>query len=433
MPILGHHLLVTACALSHTTEWAARLHGVGPFLPGLFIDRFANLGGIDKQVFSRQLEACRSFRDEAWAGYWREIADEHLETAGFALGRLHGPTVSALFADDLEVLANGLAPLLAPAVEVFAERTPENAAGLVSAVAARQPDHADAAVVVDALVTAMTYLFVASWPGRTPARMQAYWDSRRVFSVLLHALAPAMGVEVKEVRIEVGGEIVTAFGVFPRGKTPVPAVLVTNGLEGTIQEVLAPALRFRGRGLAMLVMEMPGTYAYRTPLSAESERIYRAMIDHLASDPRVDADRVGMFGFSFGAHWAARMALCDDRLKAVVANGGLYHRGFQVQRVLGMPEIMLSALSATFGARNLLDLGAKVRGLSIKNDYGRIDIPLLVINGDTDTLASTQDSVDLAEAAPYGELLLYPDDDHCAMGHYTEAMDDAMDWLVNKL
>lgn len=62
------NLLVTLCALTRTTERAAHRRGVGYFLPALFVDRFANLGGLDKTQFSAQLDACRSFEDEAWAG-----------------------------------------------------------------------------------------------------------------------------------------------------------------------------------------------------------------------------------------------------------------------------------------------------------------------------------------------------------------------------
>ncbi len=65
--------------------------------------------------------------------------------------------------------------------------------------------------------------------------------------------------------------------------------------------------------------------------------------------------------------------------------------------------------------------------------YPDIAVPLLVINGDTDTLVSTQDSVDLATAVPNSELILYLDDDHCAMGHYTEWLAYSVDWLQRHL
>ena len=72
----------------------------------------------------------------------------------------------------------------------------------------------------------------------------------------------------------------------------------------------------------------------------------------------------------------------------------------------------------------------KLKALSIRDRYPDITIPLLVINGDHDTLMSTQDSVDLADAAANASLLLYPDDDHCAMGHYRQWLDYSQHWLL---
>ncbi len=61
--------------------------------------------------------------------------------------------------------------------------------------------------------------------------------------------------------------------------------------------------------------------------------------------------------------------------------------------------------------------------------WRRIEIPLLVINGDRDTLLGTKDSVLLATRAPRGLLKLYEDDDHCAMGHCREWLDLTFAWL----
>ena len=65
--------------------------------------------------------------------------------------------------------------------------------------------------------------------------------------------------------------------------------------------------------------------------------------------------------------------------------------------------------------------------------YERIKVPLLVINGDTDTLCSTQDSVDLAARVPTATLKLYENDDHCAVGHYEEMMAYCFDWMAIQL
>ena len=71
--------------------------------------------------------------------------------------------------------------------------------------------------------------------------------------------------------------------------------------------------------------------------------------------------------------------------------------------------------------------------MSLQHHYAHIRIPLLVINGERDTLLSTQDSVDVAAAVPQAILKLYPDDDHCAMGHYREWLDLSQAWLLTKL
>lgn len=433
MSRIAKNLIVSLCALTGTTEQAARRFGVGYFLPELTVDRFANMGGIDKRLFATQLRECRSFDDQAWADYWRRLAVEHLDIAAPALERLGGPAPGELLVPADEGLITRLGAVLAPAVDVFAERTPETAGQLVTSFIADHPDHADAAIAIDELVKAMTYLFAASWPGWTPSRLQAYVESQCLFDSLARALAPAMGIDVEVITLHIEGETIKAYAAFPAGSEPAATVLITNGLEGAIQEVAIPILKYRHNGLGVVTMEMPGTFAYRKPLSPESENLYTAMLDHLVAHPRVDADRVGMVGVSFGAHWSARMAARDKRIKAAVCNGGLYHRSFQPAGTFGKPAIILETLRNTTGATSLIDLGRRLHALSLKTRYADITVPLLVINGDTDTLVSTQDSVDLADAVPNGELILYPNDDHCAMAHYSEWLATSVDWLQRRL
>lgn len=426
-------LFVTWSAQTKTTERAAQRRGVRYFLPELFVDRFANLGGIDRSVFVDQLDGCRTFEDEGWATYWRKIAEAHLATADTELACLGAPSVERILGPGGDDDADALGSLLAPAVEVFSERTPENGPTLLSDFIGRHPERRSAATAIDHLVKAITYLFAASWPGWTAGRLAAYRDSQRLMHVLILGLAPAMDVHVERIELSIDGEDAVAYGVFPSGTDQVATVLITNGLEGTIQEVLLPILRLRDRGIAMIAMEMPGTFQYNKPLSAASEAMYLTTLDQIAQHHRVDANRIGMMGFSFGAHWSTRMAARSPHLKAVVSNGGPYHRSFSPTASFGMPEIMLSTLQHTTGAKNPLDLGQRLHHLSIKNLIPTINVPILAINGDTDTLISTQDSIDLANRAPLGELRLYPNDDHCAMGHYTEWFNHAFDWLETQL
>ena len=446
---LAQKLLVTACAITRSTDLAARWTGAAPFLPALFALRYANMGGLDQATFAAQIRAVRSFRADRWCGYWNAIAEAHARRATDLLGSLAGvdPATDSTNVPDLADVGattatehlDRLTAWLAPAAELFADHGPQPDIGALTALADQYAPSGGrtrvvlALRVIDAWVKAITYYQVSAFPGHDTHRMQAYRRSRHLFDALIGALAPTLGLTVEHVDVPVaGGDVVRGYLVVPPGPGPHPVVLTTNGLEGTAQELAIPQLRYRDSGMAMFLMEMPGSYAYADRMRPESETVYHRVIDYLAADERLDAERIAMVGVSFGGYWTARMAASNDRLACAIACGAPTHRSFH-GGALGTPQIILHALANTVGAAHPIDLMIKLKALSIQDRFRHITIPLLVINGDHDTLMSTQDSVDLADAAENASLLLYPDDDHCAMGHYRQWLDYSQRWLLDQL
>lgn len=441
MATFARDLAVTARALTGTTEAGARRHGVGRYLPVLFADRFALMGGLDRDEVLAHLAACRTFEDAGWAAFWSTLAEEQIGRADAALARASAPSIEALLAAEPGEAAGVIDRVLGPAAAAWADSRGRR----TDVDASDDADDADDATQgLEAVVRAITYLFAAGWPGLTPHRLAAYRRSRDLFELVLHGLADRLDVDVEVLLVDnptpgvaTGSDgrsaQVRATAVVPRSGRPLPGVLVTNGLEGTVQELLLPLIRHRDRGLAVVGVEMPGTYLHPGPLSPASLAAYTAVVDRLAADPRLDPDRLGVVGFSLGATWSTRLAAEEPRVRAAVSNGGFYDRSLRPGAAWGMPEIMLTTLAEVTGARHPIDLVRRLRRLATLDLAERIDVPLLVVNGADDSLADARDSRDLAEAAPLGELLLYPGDDHCAMGHYDDWLAHTVDWLAVRL
>jgi esterase FrsA len=294
----------------------------------------------------------------------------------------------------------------------------------------QHPEASTAVRAVDELIKVITYKFAEAWPGWSPKRLAAYAVSQRLCETLTSALGPHADGAIEHVSIPVpGGDVVRATLAFPVGDGQLPIILCSNGLEGTVPEILLPALAYRNRGFGILCMEMPGTYSYRQPLAPAGAEVYSAVIDYLVEHPRVDRNRIGMLGVSFGGYWATRMAAADTRIRAAVANGAPSHLSFQAGRNIGTPEIFIDTLTKATHADKPRRLLAKLQALSLKKYYPQITTPLLVVNGENDTLLATQDSIDISTHAPGGLLKLYPDDDHCAMRHASDWFELSLQFL----
>lgn len=428
-------LFITTCMLTRTTEFAAHRLGAGFFLPALFVLRYASMSGLEPRLFARQLKGVRSFKDDAWCGYWNALGRAQLASIervlpGFAGAFDVTPPAGSAQAKgpNWQALRDALAP--------FGKRVAELMTLSDADMAAMSPADEQASramTAVRCLVKAITYYQISAFPGGTVARMEAYALSRSLFNELVDIVGPLVDMVIERQRIEVDGDVVEGYLVTPAGHQRYPLAIITNGLEGTAQELAIPLLRYHDSGMAVFIMEMPGTYSYRKPMSQATEAIYHAVIDKVSAHARIDPHRVGFVGVSFGAYWAARMAGSSTKLRCAVACGAPTHHSFKVKNTIGIPDIIIKALVNTTGAVTLIDLGMKLKALSLRERYRQIKIPLLVINGERDTLLSTQDSVDLAMGAQQATLKLYPDDDHCAMGHYNEWLDFSQAWMRKHL
>jgi carboxymethylenebutenolidase len=129
-----------------------------------------------------------------------------------------------------------------------------------------------------------------------------------------------------------GGQTITIGAFVPNGTERHPAVIALHGSGGDHAGLAEPASLLAQQGFATYVVH----YFDRTQSTVVTDKptIMRNFpawgktlwdaVSHVAAQPAVDPDRIGLLGFSLGAYLALSVAAVDTRVKAVVEfYGGL--------------------------------------------------------------------------------------------------------------
>jgi len=274
---------------------------------------------------------------------------------------------------------------------------------------------------------AFSNCMIARYPvPSTPGKLEAYRHSVRMFRKAATHFDPPL--EIVEIPFE--GQKLVGYLQIPRGTSRPPVVMHWGGVDGWKEDRQRASAVLHRAGLATLTIDMPGT-GENTVLYGDpaAERTYSAWIDHLAQRGDLDGSRIGVWGGSFGAYWAARLAFVEaKRLKGAVFHGGNAHYGFQEQWLV--PAFTTGGATYLFGAASLLEARGRAMGtrsmeeflkaapkLSLK-DMGLLDkpsAPLLGVNGKLDDQAPVQDIYLLMEHGNPKEARIYPEGHH--MGH----------------
>lgn len=275
-----------------------------------------------------------------------------------------------------------------------------------------------------AFYQAFDYCRIARYPcASTPGKREAYRHSLRLF----RKAAPHFDLPLSVVELGFGDRKLVGYLQIPPGTRRPPVVFHWGGVDGWKEDRQHIIGALHSLGLATLVIDMPGTgespVRYSDP---DAERSYSAWIDYLAQHPGVDGARIGVWGGSFGAYWAARLAHTEaKRLKAAVFHGGNIHYGFQKEWLIRAftkgsstylfgPSSLLEARSQAMGVSTMDELIAIAPKLSLK-DMGLLDQPcaeLLAVNGKLDDQAPIEDLYLLLEHGSPKCARVYPQGSH---------------------
>lgn len=157
-----------------------------------------------------------------------------------------------------------------------------------------------------------------------------------------------------------------------------------------------------------------------------------AVVDYLAGRPDIDSERISLFGFSFGSHWAVRIAAAEPRLKAAAGVEGCFgpkENMFNVQQPNYRFNYMY--MSGVFDDDAFDKMTAE---LALDGVAPNVQCPFLMVQGEFDELSPAKETLDLYEKFPEPkEIWVFEDEFHPLGGVAAELYPLVTDWLVGRM
>ena len=166
--------------------------------------------------------------------------------------------------------------------------------------------------------------------------------------------------------LEIPYENTTLPGYFHRvdeSGTKRPLLILHTGFDGSAEEMHSENARAGvERGWNVLVFDGPGQYGpihrERLPFRPDWEKVVTPVVDFALTLPGVDPEKIALMGVSFGGYLAPRAAAFEKRIKALVANDGIYD--FGVTQLAAIPPEKRDAFIAAVNKKDDPELDARI-------------------------------------------------------------------------
>lgn len=288
----------------------------------------------------------------------------------------------------------------------------------------------------------------------TAERMQArdYEPRKAMYRTMLGTMeafyrTSDLGAERVEFAYE-GSRLAGTF-IPGRGEGPRPCMVFCNGLDSTKEMVtLALRDRFAKRGMSTLVVDQPGVgEALRlNGLHAvyDTERWGSAAFDYLAKRDDVDAERIGMMGWSMGGYYAPRALAYEPRFAIGAVWGGNHdwggHQKNRLAREGDMPvPHYWDHVRWVWGQSDMESFMALMEKVNLNGHLQNIKVPFLITHGGNDRqipIRYAEQSYEQAVNSPDRELKIFTPREggieHCGADNMEPVMNYIGDWLADR-
>lgn len=244
--------------------------------------------------------------------------------------------------------------------------------------------------------------------------MAAWKKSRDSFLKGIASLDYVKPVEIPYLNTTLPGYFVKT----DRGGKKPPLLIVHTGFDGTGEELFFEVvLSAVDRGYNCLIFEGPGQGAAlrekHLHFRPDWEKVVTPVVDFALKRPDVDKDRIALMGISMGGYLAPRAVAFEHRIKACIANGGVFDVS---EKLYSMPEELLNLLRTnpdefnkqmmsvmkevvfirwffnngmlTFGADSPAEFMLKIKDYNLTGIAKNIKCRMLVIQSEADTMTT---------------------------------------------
>ncbi|MGH8868661.1 MAG: alpha/beta hydrolase family protein [Actinomycetes bacterium] len=259
----------------------------------------------------------------------------------------------------------------------------------------------------------------------------------------LDAALPHLDPPGRRVEIPYGDACLVGILRLPSGAGPHPVVVMIPGLDSAKEEFRSTEVLFLERGVGTFSVDGPGQgeAEYDLPIQGDWEVPGQAVLETVAGQDGVDADRLGVWGVSLGGYYAPRVASGDLPVRACVALAGPYHFGDCWEQ---LPALTREAFRVRSWSADEDQARKVAHTLSLAGRTSSIRCPLLVVAGRRDRLIPWQHAERLvAEVSgraggaepgtPQASLLLLEDGNHGCMNVAAHHRQRTADWVAAHL
>jgi dienelactone hydrolase len=249
-----------------------------------------------------------------------------------------------------------------------------------------------------------------------------------------------------------------------------PLLIIQTGFDGTGEELyFGQALAALKRGYNCLLFEGPGQGGVIREQGLQFrydwEKVVTPVVDFALKQPEVDADKLALMGISFGGYLAPRAVAFEHRIKACIANGGVYD--FYDNVIKKIPENVEEILTDkkaseefnkdifetmktditvgwffgngmwVFGAQSPSELIEMLKPYNMKNEADKITCHMLVVDSEKDMDMPGQ-AKQLYDAlkCPKDFMLFTVEEgaeEHCQVGAAMISNERILNWLDETL